>query len=234
MRLNKFISSSGVCSRRKADELIESGKVLVNGVVANVGTQVDERKDKVLVNGQEVKPTSNLLYFKLFKPKGFTCTASDERGRRTIFELVDVKERLFSVGRLDYNTEGLIILTNDGDFAQKLAHPSYEIEKEYIVKIEGKILESELAVLRKGVVIDGERLPRAGVKLVKVEGDRTRLSVVIHEGINHQVRKMFEAIGKDIILLKRVRIGSVKLGGLKRGEYRPLKAEEITALMEGK
>lgn len=231
MRLNKFLSTAGVSARRKADEIIASGRVSVNGkVVTNLGTQVNEKKDEVAVDGKRVSLPLSFVYLKLHKPKGYASTNSDERGRKTIFDLVDLPERLFSIGRLDYDTEGLIILTNDGDFANRVAHPKSEIEKEYIVKIEGDIKESELAVLRNGVVIDGERLPKARVKVVGLQSGMTRLSVVIHEGLNHQVRRMFEAIGKNIKLLKRVRIGTVKLGGLKRGEYRPLKAYEIEAL----
>ncbi len=235
MRLNKFLSSAGVSSRRKADELIEKGLVSVNGkVVTELGSTVNEKKDEICVEGKKVCLPLSRIYIKLNKPKGYACSAADERGRKTIYDLVDIPERLFSIGRLDYDTEGLIILTNDGDFANRVAHPSFEIEKEYIVKIKGQIKESELAVLRKGVVENGVRMPRAGVKLLGYENDRSRLSVVIHEGQNHQVRRMFEAIGKDLTLLNRVRVGSVRLGGLKRGEYRPLREEEIAALLEGK
>ncbi len=235
MRLNKFLSSAGVCSRRKADVLIESGAVTVNGkVISELGSIINEKKDEICVEGKKVSLPLSRIYIKLNKPKGYACSAADEKGRKTIYELVDIPERLFSIGRLDYDTEGLIILTNDGDFANQVAHPSYEIEKEYIVKVKGEVKESELAVLRKGVVVDGKRMPRAGVKFMGYENEKSRLSVVIHEGQNHQVRNMFEAIGKDIVLLKRVRIGSVKLGGLKRGEYRPLREEEIVSLTEGK
>ncbi len=233
MRLNKFIASCGVCSRRKADEIISSGRVSVNGVVATVGCEVGQ-KDVVLLDGKKLCAQTQKVYIKLFKPKGYACTANDEKGRKTIYSLVDTGMRLFSVGRLDYDTEGLIILTNDGDFAERVSHPSFEIEKEYIVKVEGEMKESELAVLRKGVVENGERMPRAGVKLLSFENNLSRLSVVIHEGQNHQIRRMFDAIGKSITLLKRVRIGSVKLGGLKRGQWKTLRQDEIDSLVEGK
>lgn len=235
MRLNKFLSAAGVCSRRKADELIQSGKVQVNGeVISELGTIINEKNDEIMVDGKIASLPVSHLYFKLNKPKGYACTASDEHGRKTIYELIDCDERLFSIGRLDYDTEGLIILTNDGDFANKVAHPSYEIEKEYVVKVKGDMLESELAVLRKGVVENGVRMPKAGIKKLGFDGECSRLSVIIHEGQNHQVRRMFAAIGKDVKFLKRQRIGSVVLGGLKRGEYRPLRAEEISSLVEGK
>lgn len=232
MRLNKFLSNSGVASRRKCDELISQGKVFVNGkVVSELGLQINEKKDKVMVEGKQIKLPSSFVYIKLNKPKGYACTAHDEKGRKTIYELIDTDERLFSIGRLDYDTEGLILLTNDGDFANKVAHPKYAIEKEYRVTVEGQIKESELAVLRKGVVIDGERMPSAKVEFLSADDKFTKLSVVIDEGQNRQIRRMFEAIGKSIRLLKRVRIGRVRLGGLKRGDYRDLTEDELNSLV---
>lgn len=232
MRLNKFLSNSGVASRRKCDELISQGKVFVNGkVVTELGLQINEKKDKVMVEGKQIKLPSSFVYIKLNKPKGYACTAHDEKGRKTIYELIDTDERLFSIGRLDYDTEGLILLTNDGDFANKVAHPKYAIEKEYRVTIEGQIKESELAVLRKGVVVDGERMPSAKVEFLSSDDKFTKLSVVIDEGQNRQIRRMFEAIGKSIRLLKRVRIGRVRLGGLKRGDYRDLTEDELNSLV---
>ena len=235
MRLNKFLSNSGVASRRKCDELIKEGKVFVNGKqVKELGTVVNEKKDKVTVEGKVISLPSSFVYIKLNKPKGYACSASDEKGRKTIYDLIDCDERLFSIGRLDYDTEGLIILTNDGDFANKVAHPKYNIEKEYRVTIEGDIKESELAVMRKGVVIDGERMPSARVEKLSQDDKYTKLSVVIDEGQNRQVRSMFEAIGKSIRLLKRVRIGQVRLGGLSRGDYKDLTEEELNLLVRGK
>lgn len=234
MRLNKFLSNSGVASRRKCDLLIEEGKVTVNGkVVSELGLKINEKKDKVKVEGKEISLPSSFVYIKLNKPKGYACTASDEKGRKTIYDLVNCEERLFSIGRLDYDTEGLIILTNDGDFANAVAHPRFQIEKEYRVTAEGEIKESELAVMRKGVVVDGERMPSARVEKLSFENGFTKLSVVIDEGQNRQVRRMFEAIGHEIKLLKRVRIGQVRLGGLKRGEYRDLTEEELNLLTKG-
>ena len=235
IRLNKFLASCGVASRRKSDELIAAGKIMVNSkIVTEAGVTINEKKDKVIFDGKELSLPSSFVYIKLNKPKGYICSASDERGRKTIYDLIKTDERLFSVGRLDYDTEGLIILTNDGDFANKIAHPSFSLEKEYQVTVEGKILESELAVMRKGAVVDGERMPPAKVKVIGVEEKTTKLSVIINEGQNRQVRRMFEAIGKVIILLKRVRIGEVKLGGLSRGEYRDLRIDELNALVGAK
>ena len=232
MRLNKFLSNSGIASRRKCDELIKEGKVFVNGKVASeLGMQINEKKDKVTVMGKVVKLPSSFVYIKLNKPKGYACTASDEKGRKTIYQLIDTSERLFSIGRLDYDTEGLILLTNDGDFANRVAHPKFLVEKEYRVTIEGEIKESELAVLRRGVVIEGTRMPSARVEFLSFDGKFTKLSVVIDEGQNRQIRRMFEAIGKTIKLLKRVRIGQVKLGGLKRGDYKDLTEEELNNLV---
>ena len=241
MRLNKFLATCGVASRRKCDEIIASGKISVNGKpVSELGLVINEKKDKVEFNGKILALPKDFVYIKLNKPKGFMCTQSDDRQRKTIFDLVKIPNvRLFNVGRLDYDTEGLILLTNDGDFAEKLIHPSFEIEKEYYCTIEGEIKESELAVLRKGVVINGERLPGARVKVLSVGEEpsskrhkdgkirkRTKLSVTITQGLNRQIRRSFEAIGKDIILLKRVRIGDIKLGGLSRGQFKELTEKE--------
>ena len=232
MRLNKFLSEAGIASRRKSDELIKEGKVFVNGKVAETGCVINEKKDVVTYNGERVVGVHNFVYYKFNKPKGYICSASDEHGRKTIFDIIKTEERLFSVGRLDYETEGLLILTNDGNFANKITHPSSHIEKEYQVTAEGEILESEMAVMRKGVVVDGNRMPPAKVKWLSFEKGLTKLSVVIDEGQNRQVRRMFEAIGKNIKLLKRVRIGGVTLGGLPRGQYKPLKPQELELLME--
>ncbi len=235
MRLNKFLSSCGIASRRKCEEIILAGRVSVNGkVVSNLSTVVNEKSDKVEVDGNAVKLPSQFIYLKMNKPKGYACTASDERGRKTIFDLVENKDvRLFNVGRLDYDTEGLILLTNDGEFANIVTHPKYHFEKEYIVTAEGEVKEGDLAVLRKGVVIDGERMPTARVKLLGYDGKWSKVSVVIDEGQNHQVRRMFEAIGKDIKLLKRVRIGEVHLGGLYRGRTKPMTEKEIAFFKKG-
>ena len=234
MRLNKFLSTAGVASRRKCDELIKDGKICVNGEVqSNLGTVIDEKKDVVEYLGERVNLPSSFIYLKMNKPKGYACTASDEKGRKTIFNLLEDKSvRLFNVGRLDYDTEGLIFLTNDGEFANSVIHPKFQIEKEYIVTVEGAMKESEFAVLRKGAVVNGERMPSARVNPISFDGKVTKLSVVITEGQNHQVRRMFEAIGRDIKLLKRVRIGSVHLGNLYRGKTKPMTAEEVESFLK--
>ena len=228
IRLNKYLSSAGVASRRKCDELISAGKISVNGkIVSELGVSVDENKDKVCFEGKVVSLSNKFIYYKLHKPKGYICSANDEKGRKTIFELLPTGNRLFSVGRLDYNSEGLILITNDGDFAKKMTHPMHRIEKEYIVTIEGRISESELAVLRAGVVENGERLPKAKVRPILFDGRLTRLSVIIDEGKNRQIRRMFEGIGKCIVLLKRISVGPFTLGGLTRGKYKEFNNEEL-------
>ena len=233
MKLNKFLSSAGIASRRKCDELILEGKVSVNGkIVSELGTIINENKDKVCYMGEPVGAQNKLIYLKLHKPKGYICSAADEKGRKTIFDLLPKENRLFSVGRLDYNTEGLILITNDGDFAKAMSHPSFGIEKEYIVVIEGRISESELAVLRAGVVEKGVRLPKAKVAPIKFDGKLTRLSVIIDEGKNRQIRRMFEAINKNIVLLKRVSVGPFVLGGLQRGKYKEFSKEEMGIIEE--
>lgn len=235
MRLNKFLSSCGLASRRKCEDYIKERRVSVNGkIVDNLGISIDEIKDIVAVDGEALSLPSDLVYLKMNKPKGYACTKSDEKGRKTIFDLVDSKVRLFNVGRLDFDTEGLIFLTNDGDFANLVTHPKFNIEKEYHVTIDGQIKEGDLAVLRKGVVVGGERMPEARVKLLEFDGKFSKISVVIDEGQNHQIRRMFEAIGRQIKLLKRVRVGQVVLGGLYRGKTKPMTEKEISSFMGGK
>lgn len=231
IRLNKFLASCGVASRRSCDTLILDGKVKVNGKIENgLGTVIDENKDKVEYDGKVLCLPVQKIYIKMNKPKGYLCTTNDELGRRTVYELLDTKERLFTVGRLDYDTEGLLIFTNDGDLANKLAHPRSEIKKVYVAKAEGVFKESELAVMRAGVVINGEKLPSCKVERIECTKNLTKLRITLKEGQNHQIKKMFEGIGKNLVFLKRVQIGNVKLGGLSRGESKPLSTEELLGL----
>lgn len=235
IRLNKFMASCGVASRRKCDQLIADGQVMVNGKVQlEIGCKIDEKRDKVMVCGKDIT-LPKLYYIKMNKPKGYICSSSDEKGRKIILDLLpeNLKDvRLFSIGRLDWDSEGLILLTNDGDFAQKVAHPSGEKRKTYIVTCEGEILESELAVMRKGVVLeDKTRMPGAKITLLGKNSKLSRMEVVISEGQNRQIRRMFEAIGKNIVLLKRVAIGEVKLGGLVRGQCKDMTQNEIASLL---
>lgn len=231
MRINKYLALCGVGSRRKVEEYVLNGNIKVNGKVVTVlSTDINPKSDKVMYLDKDVTLPSCYVYYKFNKPKGYICSAKDEKGRKTIYDLVKVNNRVFSVGRLDYNSEGLLLLTNDGDFANKLTHPTNHIDKEYIVTIEGEMTEGELAVLRAGVVENGNRMPSAKVNLISYQNKLSRLSVVIDEGQNRQIRRMFEAIGKNIVLLKRVAIGGLKLGGLERGKYRPLTDKELYSI----
>ncbi|MDR0850443.1 MAG: rRNA pseudouridine synthase [Christensenellaceae bacterium] len=232
MRINKFLASCGVSSRRKAEEFIKLGKVTLNGkVITDLATIVDETKDTVSLNGEILKLPEQFEYYMLNKPKGYVCTVADEHGRKTVMDLIKIKTRVFPVGRLDYDSEGMLILTNDGELTYKLTHPSNEVEKKYMVKIEGTISESEMAVLRAGVVIDGEKFSRCRAKVTKVKNNLTKLEMVLHEGKNREIRRMMEAIGKTVVLLNRVQIGKLKLGGISRGEYRALKPWEVEMLL---
>lgn len=230
MRINKYIASSGVCSRRKADELIKQGKVKVNNkIVMNLGDNITVN-DKVEVLGEVISINQNLVYFLLNKPKGVICSASDEKGRKTVLDIVKTNERIYPIGRLDYDSEGLILLTNDGELSYKLTHPKMQIPKTYVVKIKGDIKESELAVLRNGVKIENIKYNKCKIKVLSKDATNTKLEIVLTEGKNREIRKMFEFIGKEITLLKRTKIADLKLGSLDRGEYRPLKDFEIEYL----
>ena len=244
MRLNKYLAECGVCSRRKADELIASGKVSVNKrIVKELGATVDETKDVVFVDGRKVLPVTHYEYVMFNKPKGCITSTSDEKGRKTVYDYFDDEfkaKRLVPVGRLDYDSEGMLLFTNDGALIHKLTHPSSEIPKTYIVKIEGEIVESDLAILRKGVVVDGVRFGKSKVKALEVEkimtndGERslTRLEVIITEGKNREVRRMFEAVEKNVVFLKRVAIGDLRLGGVSRGGNRELNEFEVAYLQK--
>lgn len=232
-RLNKYLASCGAASRRGADKLIQDGRVRVNGkVVTELGTSVNPANDSVTVDGVRVKPVADYTYIMLYKPKGCITTVNDELGRKTVYDyLTDVDvPHLVPVGRLDYDTEGLLLLTNDGDLTFSLTHPSHEVEKTYIVKVEGEMPEHKLAQLRKGVVIDGVKTNRSRVKLLEYKDGISRLRVSITEGRNRQVRKMFEAVEREVIFLKRIAVGELRLGGLARGAYRYLTDAEIAYL----
>lgn len=227
MRLQKFMADCGVASRRKCEELILQGRVSVNGqVVTQLGTQVDSG-DTVLFDGKKLKAEDKKAYIMLYKPDKVVSTASDPEGRKTVLDLVDVPFRLYPVGRLDYHTEGLILLVNDGTAAYQLTHPKFEIEKEYLCVIAGEISTQEVLKLCSGVVLDGEKTAPAKVKVVDKTEHTTSLSVIIHEGKNRQVRRMFEAVGKKVIHLTRMRHGEIMLSGLKKGQWRYLSKDEI-------
>ena len=232
MRINKYIASSGVTSRRNADKLVTEGRVKVNGkIVTELGFDVNENNDTVSVDGKKIALINKYTYIMMYKPKGCVCSANDECGRKTVFDYVDIDKRLFTVGRLDYDSEGLLLLTNDGALAQYITHPGNEIPKSYLVKVEGDIPEADLARLRKGVKLDdGSLTARAKVRLKEMAGDVYSYDVTIFEGKNREIRRMFEAIGKEVIFLKRVAVGDLRLGGLSRGTYRYLTDKEIDYL----
>ena len=233
MRINKYIASGGLCSRRTAEEYIKAGKVKINGqVITNLATDVDEDNDTVVVDGKKIVPVSRNIYIMFYKPKGCICTLDDDKGRKTIMDYLEDFEnkRIFPIGRLDYDTEGLLLMTNDGFLSNRLTQPSSEIPKTYIAKIEGTVAESDLARLRNGVVIDGIRLKRCKIKMLETANNYTRLEITIYEGKNREIHKMFETIGKTVVFLKRIKIGDLKLGGLSRGSYRYLSDKEVRYL----
>lgn len=228
-RLNKYLADCGVGSRRECDKLIADGCVKINGKIASLGANVEEN-DSVSVNGRRVAPKTKNYYIMLHKPKGCLTTVKDDLGRKTVMDFVDIKARLFPVGRLDYDTEGLLILTNDGDVANKLTHPKNNVEKVYVARLSGSLTEAERQTLERGVEIDGRKTMPARVKILAKDEHHTRVEVTITEGRNRQVKKMFESVGKEVEFLKRVAEGELRLGGLQRGKYRFLNDREIEYL----
>ncbi len=230
MRINKYLAESGVCSRRAADKLILDGEVKINGVVCELGTEVKDG-DSVTVNGKRVSPVKTFDYYIMNKPKGYVCTVKDDKDRKTVMDLLpNNMKRLFPVGRLDYDTEGLLILTNDGDLTFKLTHPKNEIPKTYSVKTEKPMMEQNLNSLRSGVYIDGVKTKKCSVKLVETTKSYTKFNITITEGKNRQIRKMVESVGNNVTFLKRIKIGELQLTGLDRGEIRKLSLSEIEYL----
>ncbi len=231
MRINKFLAEKGIASRRGADAMISAGRVTVNGVTATLGVNVEEG-DEVTVDGKLLEFTEKKEeYYLMNKPKGVVCTVSDDRGRKTVVDLLpEGVGRVFPVGRLDYATEGLLILTNDGDLAYRLTHPMTEIPKTYMAKIEGTLTEKDLNPIRSGIELDGVLTKKCKAHIVETNKAYTKVHVTITEGRNRQVRRMFEAIGKNVELLRRVNIGQLKLTGLDRGQVRPLTEQEILYL----
>ncbi len=230
MRLNKYLAASGVASRRESDKLINEGKVTVNGKTASLGADVNE-DDQIYVNGARVTIKKNEYYI-LNKPKGYICSVSDEKGRKTVIDLMPVNVgRIYPVGRLDYDSEGLLILTTDGELAQHLTHPSNTVSKTYLVKIEGTITETVLNPIRSGIEIDGYITKKCKAHIVETNKEYTKIHITLTEGKNREIRKMFGAIGKEVTLLKRIKIGELSLRGLDRGAYRKLNKQEIAYLM---
>lgn len=231
MRINKFLAEKGIASRRHADEMIIAGRVMINGKTAELGAVVTE-EDEVTLDGQILSHEEKKEEFYIMnKPKGVVCTVSDDRGRKTVMDLLPAEVgRVFPVGRLDYETEGLLILTNDGDTAFRLTHPTSEIPKTYMARIEGTLTEKDLNPIRSGVELDGILTKKCKANIVETNKAYTKVHITITEGRNRQVRRMFEAIGRNVEFLKRISIGQLKLKGLDRGAIRPLTENEILYL----
>jgi 23S rRNA pseudouridine2605 synthase len=230
VRLNKYIASCGVTSRRGADKLIAEGKVTVNGaLVTTMGGEIDE-SDDVRIDGKAIKPQAD-VYIMLNKPTGYICSCADDRGRKTVLDLIKgVEGRVFPVGRLDYDTEGLLILTSDGDFAYRCTHPKHEINKKYYAEVKGALDSRAVSELRRGVMVDGQRTSQAQIDILESKDGLSKLHVVIHEGRNRQVKKMFEAVGCKVTYLMRVAIGELELGGLATGAWRRLEESDFIRL----
>ena len=232
-RLQKLLSSAGVCSRRKAEEYLTAGRVTVNGAPAAVGDRADPERDEILVDGRPLPGKTGRTVLMLYKPRGVVTTLSDEKGRKTVAELVqNCGVRVWPVGRLDYDSEGLLLMTDDGELTNSLIHPSHEVEKEYHVWVAGFRPDS-VEALSRPMTLDGQRLRPAGVRLLRQEGERAVLSVTIHEGKNRQVRRMCAACGLKVHRLKRVREGGLRLDkSLRPGQWRPLAPAELAMLTE--
>lgn len=229
-RLNKYIASSGLCSRRKADELIESGKVLVNGKkVTELGFSV-QSKDKVFVNGKMIHPVKH-EYYRFYKPAGYITTSDDEKGRKTIYDLLPENlHHLKPVGRLDRESTGLIILTNDGDLINELTHPSVKVPKLYRVSINGKISQNDIDTMYKGIELEPGKMAYAEVDVLEVDNSHTVMEIMLYQGLNRQIRRMFEYLGFEVVSLKRVQHATLNLDGLKRGDVKPIKPQQIKEL----
>ena len=231
IRLQKYLASAGVASRRKCEELILEGKIEVNGkIITELGTKIDPKKDEVKYNGKIVKSEEEKVYILLNKPIGYVTTAKEQFGRDMVLDLVKINKRIVPVGRLDMYTSGALILTNDGEFVNKLTHPSHEIDKTYNVTVKGIVTKEEIENLKKGVLIDDDYITKpAKVKILKIDEEKkiSRIQITIHEGKNRQVRKMCEAIGKKVLALHRCKIGNIDVKSLKLGEWRYLSKKEV-------
>lgn len=231
MRLQKYIAEAQIASRRKAEEMILKGRVSVNGkIITELGTKVESDSDVVMVDGKEIHICEKMVYIMLNKPEGCVTTVKDQFNRKSVMDYVsDVRERIYPVGRLDYDTSGLLILTNDGELTYRLTHPKHNVEKTYIAEVDRKPDERDMERFRKGIVIDGRKTAEAGIKIIR-EGKLTVLEIKIREGRNRQVRKMCAAINCNVVKLKRIATGKLKLGELEKGKYRYLDEKEILYL----
>ena len=228
-RLQKILSGCGVASRRAAEKMIEDGRVTVNGEVATLGAKAALGNDLIAVDGKLIAAPQKKTYIMLNKPRGFITTLSDEKGRRTVLDLIDLPTRVYPVGRLDYQSEGLLILTNDGELTQSLTHPSHEIGKQYIVTVKGNVDEA-LTALRLPFVLDGRETVPAQANVLRETSDGGTFSITIYEGRNRQIRRMCEACNLEVLRLKRVSIGKLEMTGIRAGEWRHLTDKEVAYL----
>ncbi|MEG2787306.1 MAG: pseudouridine synthase [Romboutsia sp.] len=227
-RLQKYMARCGVASRRKCETLITNGKVKVNGeIVLELGVKVKANIDKVEYDGKEILPEENKVYILLNKPEGYITSLSDEKGRKTILDLVNVKERIFPIGRLDYDSSGLLLLTNDGDIYNKIIHPRVKISKRYVAIVKGRFSEDEIMKFSEGVDIGGYITAPCEIKEISYDNKISTVEISIHEGKNRQVRKMCSVFNHDVLSLKRISVGDITLGYVKRGEYRNLTDTEL-------
>ncbi len=238
MRIQKILADRGVASRRKAEELIENGCVRVNGHPVTLGDKADDRRDVITVRGKRIDPPPELQYLMLHKPRGYVTTMSDENGRKCVADLVrDVGTRVYPIGRLDKDSEGLLLLTNDGAFSNAMMHPTSHVPKRYRVTVRSEVTDEQLLQLQQGIVIDGQKTLPAEAAVVSADKPtaetpaRTVLEIVLYEGRNRQIRKMCDALNLPVVRLKRVAIGTVKLGMLPLGKWRPLDPKEVRALL---
>lgn len=232
VRLQKFLAECGVASRRKSEELIEGGKVKVNGRIAEIGDKINPKRDTVTVNGKKIVKQKNCTYIMLHKPRGFITTMNDEMDRKCVAELIkDVPVRVYPVGRLDRDSEGMLLFTNDGEFANAMTHPTKHVPKTYRVTVRPSISEEQITALTQGVIIDDRKTAPAEVRVILKEEGRVVLEIILYEGRNRQIRKMCEEVGLEVARLKRTAIGSIKLGMLKQGDWRELNEDEVRKLM---
>ncbi len=232
VRLQKYLAECGVASRRKSEELIEQGSVRVNGQVASIGDKINPKKDTVTVKGKKIVKSKTHTYVMLHKPRGFITTMSDERDRKCVAELIkDVPGRVYPIGRLDKDSEGMLLFTNDGEFANALTHPTRHVPKTYRVTVKSDVSQDQITSLTTGIVIDDRMTAPAEVRVITREPGRTVLEIILYEGRNRQIRKMCDEIGLEVARLKRTAVGSIKLGMLKQGDWRELTEDEVRRLM---
>ena len=229
-RLQKYIAQCGIASRRKAEELILNGMIKVNGNIVNSIITIDDKKDIIEYNNKVIKPELKMVYIILNKPHGIITTSHDQFGRKSVLDIVKTDERIYPVGRLDYDTSGLLLLTNDGDVTYRLTHPSHEVNKTYIAEIAGNPTDDEISAFKSGLKIENYITSAADFKVLSKNKTTAEVEITIHEGHNRQVRKMCDKIGHKVIKLKRISIGNLNIGGLDEGKYRMLTIDEINYL----